>query len=243
MKTRVSISLGVVFLFWAVGFAPEARAHREDYINETFVYRTLDKGEVELEFFSDIRGPGHRWVGGPRWIPGFEWGVTERFMVDAALTFQGGTGRNALQRVRTELRYRFSEEGRHFVDRAVSLEYEWEREDGTSEILQELTPRLVLNRDFREKLNLTLNLEARLRLKGSPAFAPGYRVGVRYPDVGRFRYGAELQEVFAGRPEMLVVPQLWFSPRKGVNLRVGYAKRLTNAGPNDYVRLGIEAEF
>lgn len=39
-------------------------AHKDDYLNETFVYRTLDRGELELEYWFDYHhmtavGAGH----------------------------------------------------------------------------------------------------------------------------------------------------------------------------------------
>lgn len=232
-----------VFLLGTVVWVPGASAHKDDYLNETFVYRTLDKGEVELEFWSDVFVPRHGTDPRASYFATVEWGVTDGFMVDAAVQVRPGPGWQKLERARTELRYRFSEEGRHAVDFAVSLEYEWERDEETGQILQVLTPRLVLNRDFREKLNVTLNLDAGTRIKGSPRFAPGYRLGVRYPDAGRVRFGVELQEVFPGRPEGLMIPQIWFMPKKNISLRVGYAKRISHAGEKDHLRLGIEIEF
>ena len=239
---RVSTCLAV-FLLGTVVWVPGASAHKDDYLNETFVYRTLDKGEVELEFWSDLFSTGNDTEPRGIYIPTVEWGITDHFMLDTALEVRPGAGSEKLQRARTELRYRFSEEGRHAVDFAVSLEYEWEREEETGQILQVLTPRLVLNRDFRKKLNVTLNLDAGTRIKGSPRFAPGYRLGVRYPDAGRVRYGVELQELFPGRPEGLLIPQIWITPKKDISLRIGYAKRISHAGQKDHVRLGIEIEF
>lgn len=219
-----------------------AHAHKDDYINETFVYRTLERGEVEAEFWTDLfSGSAPEGAGRLSYTPAVEWGVTDHLMVDSAVSFRPGIAGDNLERMRAELRYRFSEEHRHWVDTAVSFEYEWEREEG--EIQRVLTPRLVLNHDFGRELNMTLNLDAGVRVTGAPTFAPAYRLGLRYPEAGRFRYGVELQETFAGPPGALAVPQVWWTPRRDITLRVGYAERLTHAGPESYLRVGVEVEF
>lgn len=233
---RLGLGLLIVLIF-----SPSAQAHRDDYMNETFVYRTLERREVELEFWSDYFTEKDDEAGTVAYTPGIEWGITDRLMVDSAVTFRRLEGEGLLQRARTEARYRFGEEGSHLVDPAVSLEYEWEKE-ASGEILAALTPRLVLNRDFKQA-NVTLNLDGNFRIRGTPVFAPGYRLGLRYPEVGLVRYGVELQEVFSDSPEVLVVPQIWFAPWEEVTLRVGYAKRITSSGPRDYLRLGVEIGF
>ncbi|MBI1929895.1 hypothetical protein HYR99_37290 [Candidatus Poribacteria bacterium] len=228
-----SIFKSAAFVLFAIFPFSGATAHRDDYMNETFVYQTLEKNEFELEFWSDIDIKGNL-----TYSPALEFGISNHLMVDAALSFQRGLG--VLQRVRGEARYRFSEEGSHFIDIAASIEYEWEKEAKDGQALQALTPRVVLSKDFGKALNTTLNVDGVYEMTEGRSFTLGYRLGIRYPNEGLLRYGIELHHVFTNRPQAFVVPQIWLALGKEGTLRLGYAKRLTDAAPEDYVRLGVE---
>jgi hypothetical protein len=102
-----------------------ARAHRDDYLDETFVYVTLGRHEFEVETWAEARrGTDHRTVG---WYTGaFEYGVSSHWMVDAAAqALHKGDGFQ-FGRLRLESRARFAEEGRWPVDVAASTEL-WKR--------------------------------------------------------------------------------------------------------------------
>src|SRR5512138_371407 len=92
-----------------------ASAHRDDYIDETFVYMTLGRGELEIEAWGEARrGQDHATVG---WYTGaFEYGVTSRWMVDAAAQAVQDNGTAQFGRLRLETRVRFADEGRWPVD-------------------------------------------------------------------------------------------------------------------------------
>src|SRR5512143_2614957 len=73
-----SIVLGTALLF---GVPRPARAHRDDYINETFVFETLGAREFEPEL---TLGDGRSEENGRFRTAAlsFEYGITERWMVD-----------------------------------------------------------------------------------------------------------------------------------------------------------------
>src|SRR5262245_30410767 len=102
-----------------------AAAHRDDYIDETFVYMTLERHEFELEVWGEARvAPTHDTQG---WYTlAFESGVTSRWTLDGAAQVIQRSGGADLGRFRSETRYRFAEEGRWPLDLAASAEYELE---------------------------------------------------------------------------------------------------------------------
>ncbi|RMH42827.1 MAG: hypothetical protein D6689_07130, partial [Deltaproteobacteria bacterium] len=65
---------------WTI--AATAAAHPDDYIDETFVYQTVEPGELELELWSDVRGGNGRDTSA-LYTGAVEVGVTERWMVDS----------------------------------------------------------------------------------------------------------------------------------------------------------------
>ena len=136
--------------------APQAWAHRDDYIDETFVYQTLGSQEREIEGWAEIHAGHDRH---PRaWYTGaFEYGVTKRWTVDGAAQWVHDTAGLGLGRFRSETPYRFAEEGQGPLDFAVSLEYEAETRRATKgETEHVLTPRLVVSRDLVPAFNTTL---------------------------------------------------------------------------------------
>src|SRR5215831_15096660 len=99
--------------------ARDTSAHRDDYINETFVFQTLEAHEFEPEIWLDAgtQGPeGSFW----RYAAAFEYGVSHHFMVDG---FAGWTDPShaspSFERGRAEARLRFGEEGDRPVDVAA----------------------------------------------------------------------------------------------------------------------------
>jgi hypothetical protein len=65
-----------------------ANAHKDDYLTDTFVFMTLDRNELELEYFLDghfsPRALGHR--------VGVEYGVSDHLMGDVALSWMQVSG-------------------------------------------------------------------------------------------------------------------------------------------------------
>ena len=229
-----------VLLILIVACVGEAHAHRDDYLNETLVYLTLERRELEAEYWLDYgqpsSGPGDFF----RHNVALEWGITDHWMVDGRGTLISNEGQaTKLDSARVETRYRFLEEGARPIDVAFSFEVNGERDpDGSTELGVE--PRLVLSRDFHEKLNLTLNLSEEIPLdSGSSAFLAAF--GARFNWTERVRVGSELQYDF-GMHSGAVIPQVWLAYPKGITVKLGYARGVDRA-ESDFVRAALEVEF
>ncbi len=229
-------------------------AHRDDYINETFVFQTLEAHEFEPELWVDL-GSGSHGEGSFRMVnAAFEYGVTEHWMVDGfAGWLHTGDGQDSLQRVRAETRFRFGEEGDRPVDLAASFETEYEREAehepagsaSGSTWAWTLTPRLVLSRDLASQFNVTLNLDLG-RQFGADArdrWVPGYAIAARYPREAFLRYGAEFRQDFGEERSTLLVPQIWFSLPHEATLKFGAGLDLGGGTRQNFARVVFEIEF
>lgn len=214
-----------------------ALAHRDDYLDETFVYRTVDQGATEFEPAFEFNTPPSGkdfW----RYRLGVEHGLTDHLMIDGFAALDDARGGYGLGLWRLETRYRFGEENPHGLSPAVSLEYEDDRAEGD----RRLTPRLVLNRDF-ERFNITLNLFREFRVAGPERSAWGYALGLRYGDEGtRFRYGVELHQTFGREVRAVLIPQLFIRLFGGADMKVGYARGLT-AESESFFRVLFEFEL
>lgn len=220
--------------------AEQALAHRDDYLDETVVFLTLGQDELEVEYWFDYGWDQMESNHFFRHHAAVEWGITEYWMVDGRLTvkdvlhegteFDGG---------RLETRYRFGEENEYPVDFAVSAEFNWERNDrGT--IVEGLEPRIIFSKDFHDKLNLTLNLSEEFPFdSGSPAFL--ISGGMRYNWTGLVRIGLEWHHD-TGEVSGSIIPQVWFTPRQDVTVKLGYSAGYEN-NEEDFVRLALEVEF
>src|SRR5204863_8451698 len=142
-------------LFLRARIPAKAWAHRDDYIDETFVYTTLARSEFELEIWGESRGGEGRSTS--RWFTGAcEYGITSRWTNDGAGQWVRDHDPLHFGRLRLETRFRFSEEGRLPVDLAASAEYERERQALTADYEETLTPRIVVSRDLLTRFNTTL---------------------------------------------------------------------------------------
>lgn len=240
LLARFLVCLSLFVGAFVVGPAPAA-AHRDDYIDETFVYMTLARREFELELWVEAReDPAHR---SQAWYTvAFEHGVTSRWTLDGAGQWLRAEGRLGFGRFRTETRYRFANEGEWPLDLATSAEYEYESRAATGgEAEHTLTARLVISRDLTPKLNTTVNLAFPISLtEGDLSFA--YALGVRYPAEGFARVGTELK----GEPSVhvaTVFPQLWLAPREGMTVKFGTGIGLTDSTDRWVVRGVFEVEF
>lgn len=216
--------------------SPDAAAHKADYLDETFVYRTVDRQVTELEYWLDLhRNEGD---GFARHTLSFEFGISDHLMIDGVASFGAALGDHRLGRWRLEGRYRFGEEKPHGISPAVSFEYEDDRAEGR----KTLVPRVVLNRDF-EAFNITLNLLREIEVRGDDGGAWAYAVGFRYGDEEhRLRYGIELKQSFAQESRGAVIPQVWVNLGWEVTLKVGYAQRLSSHS-DSFLRVVIEKEL
>ncbi len=233
----VLVSLAVV-----VGSAPRAIAHRDDYIDETFVYQTLAGGEREVELWGEIHTGQDRH---PRlWYTGaFEYGVTSRWTIDGAAQWVRDPSDLGFARFRAETRYRFSEEGHAPLDLATSLEYESETRRATGgEEEQVLTPRLVLSRDLSRAFNTTLNLDLPVTLSSDRAVRFRYAVGTRYPAEGFLRGGVEFKQS-PGEKSAALFPQLWFALPDEITIKFGLGLGLASQDDPVVARVVFESEF
>ena len=170
MRT-VRRQLFVIFALLLFLEAPDtALAHREDYIDETLVFETVEQGAIEPEYWFDY---GHRSDTGTdftRHNIALEYGITRYWMLDGRATIERVSGSNAVfDSGRLETRYRFFEEGTLPIDIALSGELNLRRRENGS-YQYGVEPRLILSKDFG-KLNLTVNLAEELPLnRGDAAF-------------------------------------------------------------------------
>jgi hypothetical protein len=222
--------------------APQAWAHRDDYIDETFVYQTLGSGEREIEGWAETHAGHDRH---PRvWYTGaFEYGLTRRWTIDGAAQWVRGAAGLGFGRVRSETRYRFAEEGKGPLDCAMSLEYEAETRRATQgEAERVLTPRLVLSRDLVPAFNTTLNLDFPVSLSDEGNVRFRYAIGARYPGEGFVRAGVEFKQSPAERSSILF-PQLWFALPDEATFKVGTGLGLGSSDDPFIGRAVLEAEF
>jgi hypothetical protein len=219
-----------------------AQAHRDDYLDETFVYVTLGRHEFEIEGWAEARRDADHQT--TRWYTGaFEYGISSHWMADgAAQMLDGGEGLQ-FGRLRLETRARFAEEGRWPVDVAASTEYEHETWASTGVASEDvLTPRLVLSRDISRDLNTTLNLDFPVRLSGEREVTFAYALGVRYPADTAVRVGTELKGDPSERTAT-VFPQIWFALPKELTLKFGTGIGLTSRTDRWVARVVAEIEL
>jgi hypothetical protein len=231
IREAVAIAASVLF-----AFRPAAFAHRDDYLNETLVYRTVDRGVTELENWFDLDKP--------RGESAFfrdnldiEHGMTDRFTLSALVVFDTARQGFNYDGARLEARYRFGEENPNGISVAATVEFE----DDQLEQSDHLAPRVVLNHDFKD-FNITLNLFPQFELRGHEGHAFGYAIGLRYGEEQRVRYGVEFQETVGERCLGHVIPQLWIRLPYDLDLKIGYAQRLTS-GADNFFRVIVETEF
>lgn len=230
----------LVFLLLARIPTP-ASAHRDDYIDETFVYMTLARNEFELELWGEGRGGKGRQPSD--WFTGAsEYGITSRWTIDGAAQWTRDRDPLRFGRLRLETRYRFSEEGRLPVDLAASAEYERERPGPTGDYEQTLTPRIVVSRDLLQRFNTTLNLDFPIALPGGNDASFAWSLGARYPDEGFARYGVELKQ-HAAAHQGVAFPQVWFAFPHEMTLKLGVGIGLTPHTDPVVGRVVFEAEF
>ncbi len=216
---------------------PAAFAHREDYIDETLVYETLDKREIEPEYWLDV-GSNDR-VAFWRHNVACEYGITDHWMIDArGSIINAGHAATQFDAGRAETRYRFSDEGVQPIDVAVSFEANTERNaQGKQE--PKIEPRLILSKDF-QRLNLTLNLPEEIDLRtGTFAFVPAW--GFRYNTTHMLRWGCEMKYNTRSHEDS-VVPQIWLAFPHDVTIKMGYSFGF-NKNEEHFARIACEVGF
>jgi hypothetical protein len=232
MKNTLRLTILLILLF-----ASRAFAHREDYIDETLVFLTLERGEIEPEYFLDLgRDDSQRFM---RHHLALEYGLTDHWMIDARVTAldERGDGFH-FDSGRLETRYRFFDEGTLPVDIAVSAELNTQRDAKGHETVG-IEPRLILSRDF-QKLNLTLNLAEEVPFSG-PSPSCNVRGGWRYDATELFRFGAEFR-YDTREHSVAAIPQIWFAFAHDVTFKAGYSYDF-GAPHERFLRVTLEVGF
>ncbi len=236
-------SISFLFLLSTLLSDKLAFAHRDDYIGETLVYVTLEKGETEAEYWLDggdrKENDSDKKVSFLSHNLAMEHGITDRWMADGRVTIETTRHEDTVfQSARFETRYRFFEENEKPVDVAVSAEVNTERdEEGRQQ--PTIEPRLILSKDFN-LLNLTLNLPEEVSLRsGKPSFTPS--LGLRYNATELLRFGAEVR-YNTRSDEGSVIPQIWFAFPHEVTLKLGYSIGF-DRNEEDFARATIEVAF
>jgi len=235
MKIQRACGYALGAILWLLPAA--LLAHKDDYLGDTFVFVTLDSRELELEYWLDAQD-------GPRGLLhtlGVEYGLTNHWMADvSARWLQRSGGPFAFSQGFLELRHRFGEEGRYFVDPAVSLEFEIrsDPEGGTHRLLE---PRVVLSRDF-DGWNATVNLFYVIVIGGRGRSAFEAAAGLRSPAFGHWSAGVELRREVALESESVVIPQVWYRLSPEAYLKAGGGRNFAGE-KNSFLRVACEIEF
>lgn len=239
-RAKDALALGLSLLgLWSA--APALTwAHKEDYLDETFVYETIAKEVFSLEWRTRYTRPRFENGTGIFWVnsPFLEYGITEHLMAEARLSLGNADGEERLSGAFLQARYRFFAEGTLPVDPAVALEYEVEREHG-GEFTHFLLPFVILSKDLGD-FNLTANLLLRLALAGPEPSAFLYAFGVRYPRHG-LRVGVEFKRPTLG--ELVLIPQLSFPVCESLSIKLGPGFGLTRKSPDVFGEVLLEVEF
>lgn len=212
-----------------LSLAMPALAHKEDYIGETLVFMTLTRRAIEPELWFDSGRDGFR-----RYSAAVEYGITDRWMSDARVSW--ARGEPGIDSARVESRYRFGDEGTRPIDIAAPAEVNMER-DESGKRRYGFEPRLILSKDFR-KLNLTLNLSEEIRSGKAHLVTAS---GLRYDATQLFRAGMEVQYDTDER-RGTVIPQLWFTLPHDITIKGGYARGFRQASDR-FARIAVEFEF
>jgi hypothetical protein len=214
-----------------------AYAHREDYIDETLVFVTLERGEIESEYWFDIgRDDSQKFM---RHNVALEYGFTDHWMADTRVTGleEEGDGFH-FDSSRLETRYRFYDEGTLPIDIAVSGEFNTQRDEDGHQIYG-IEPRLIFSKDY-DKLNLTLNFAEEIPFNRHNASLVT-RGGWRYDAASFFRFGSELG-YDTEQHALAVIPQIWFTLPHDVTLKAGYSYEFGSKHER-FFRIALEVGF
>lgn len=214
-----------------------APAHREDYIDETLVFQTVEEHAIEPEYWFDYgTRPGTDFT---RHNIALEYGITDHLMVDGRATVDDpSNNKTNFDSARLEIRRRFAEEGDWPIDIALSAEGNTRRLENAHYQFG-LEPRLVLSKDFA-KLNFTFNVAEQLPVnRGAPSVE--LASGARYDATKLFHFGSELKYDVHERSGA-VVPQIWLAFPHEITFKAGYSKSFHRNREN-FIRFVMEVEF
>jgi hypothetical protein len=236
MNWFVRRALPVLSLLLGIG---SAHGHDEDYIDETLVFQTIEKGAIESAYWFDYGHRGDSNTYFQRHNLTLEYGITDRLMVDGRVTLDHPENQNTnFDFGRFETRFRLGDEGDWPIDVALSAEANVGRLENRR-YQYGVEPRLILSKGF-SKLNLTINVAEELWVnRGAPSVQ--LASGARYDLTQLFRFGSELKYEVHERSGS-VIPQVWFALPHNITFKVGFSAAFDRNREN-FVRFVIEAEF
>jgi hypothetical protein len=223
----------------AIAFPKICSAHREDYIDETLVFLTLERKSFEPEYWFDMGRETAALRDFYRHSVAVEYGITEHWMLDGRSSFKHDTGlSNEFESARLESRYRFGDEGDRPVDVAVSGEFNVTHFAFANDEFG-FEPRLIFSKDI-EQLNLTVNLPVEIPLDhGTVSTVPAF--GIRYDVSEAFRFGSEVK-YDTDRKAGSVIPQIWLGVSESLTFKAGYSLNFAH-NRERFLRVALEMEL
>jgi len=217
-----------------------AWAHREDYLNKTFVYQTIEPTELELEYWSKYGSESTSPVHLVAWehTGAVELGINDHWMIESNSTFRHSPDHHFDHLItRVESRFRLFEEGAKFLDPAFSVEYSISNVNQKTEHIIE--PTFVLSKDF-SRLNFTLNISTAKILNSSEGPDVGYAFASRY-DFRRFlRVGFEAQGELGHDAPQYFIPQIHLLLPHEITPKFGVGVRYSGEGEKIFLKFVIE---
>lgn len=216
-----------------------ATAHKEDYLDETFVYQTMEEGVLELEYRtryfdrSDDRETDNYWNNSLF----VEYGLTDRTMVEIRSAWGTHESDNQFAGGFAQLRHRFGEEGEYFIDPAFAIEYETERKDGKLDDF--ISGVLILSKDIND-FNITMNYAKPYALGDGENPDAKKSFGIRYPRHG-IRWSIEYKDL--SKSQRYVLPAVQLPVAHDVSLKLGIGKGVNDQSPRYLAAALLEIEF
>jgi len=216
-----------------------ATAHKEDYLDETFVYQTMEEGVLALEYRSRYFDRSKDRLTNNYWNNSLfvEYGLTEQTMFEVRSSWGTPESDSEFAGGFAQLRHRFGEEGEYFIDPAVAIEYESERENG--KLSDAITGVLVLSKDIGD-FNMTLNYAKSYALGSDDNLENKKSFGVRYPRHG-IRWSIEYKDL--GKSKRYILPAVQLAVSHGVSLKLGVGKGINKQSPRYLAAALLEIEF
>lgn len=214
--------------------------HREDYLNKTFVYQTVEPKELELEYWVEYGSAFSSPTRLVKWEQTLsaEFGVTSHWMAEGFTAFRRLRGeRFSYLLTVVESRFRLFEEGEKILDPAFSLEYSHSNENGKSEHIIE--PTFVLSKDF-SRLNFTLDFSLAKVVNSNEKVEAGYALASRYDFRHLLRVGFEAQGEFIPNSPHYFIPQVHLLLPDEITAKLGVGIRHSGQGEKLFIKFMME---
>jgi len=234
MKNALILGLLCVLILPAT-----AIAHKDDYLDETFVYQTMEEGVLSLEYRSRYFDRSEDLATDSYWNNGLfaEYGLSEQTMMEVRSAWGTPESDSQFAGGFAQVRHRFGEEGKYFIDPAVAIEYEAEREG--NDLKQRASGMMILSKDIGD-FNMTMNYAKLWALDNSDNPDDQKSFGIRYPRHG-VRWSVEYKNL--SKSKRYVLPAVQIPLAKTVSLKMGVGKGMNEQSPRYLVAALLEIEF